>query len=128
MSTLPHDASSRTDSAPLVTTQYTEQDFDAVVREFEAVTDEVGMAKPPATILRDLCRQVADVSHDVFGGEVRITVGRDWEVADWIYFVVDVCAPEDPDEFLARVKEWDVAMHRNVGSQAHLFCLSFDLA
>lgn len=127
MSTLPHDASSRAETPPVVTTQPTAQDFDAVVREFEAVADEVAMPHPPATELRDLCRQVVDVSQRLFPGEVQLTVGRDWEIPDWIYFVVDVHATENPDEFVALVREWNLDVHRIVGSRGELFCLSFDV-
>ncbi|HET6879354.1 MAG TPA: hypothetical protein VFI31_04335 [Pirellulales bacterium] len=125
MSTLPHDASSRIDTAPLVTAQQTEQDLDAVVREFDAVAEEAGMARPPAAELRELCRQVADISRDVIGRDVRIRVGRDWEVADDIYFVADVWTSGTPDDVVARANEWHLAVHELAGEQWRLFCLSF---
>lgn len=124
MSTLPHDSSSRADTAPLVAMEQGEPGFDAVVREFDTVAEEAGMARPSTAELRELCRQVADISHDVFGGQVRIKVGRDWEVADWIYFVVDVWTSGTPDEFVARANEWHLAVHEIAGKQWRLFCLS----
>lgn len=125
MSTVPHDATSRTDSAPLVTTQYTERDFDAVVREFEAVAEEVGVVKPPAGELRDLCRQVAEVSQRLFPGDVTLTVGRDWEIPKEIYFVVDVWTSGAHDEVAAQIREWNLTVHRIEGTGRELFCLSF---
>ena len=114
MSTLPHDAS-RSDTAPVITTQQAEQDFDAIVREFDAVAAEVDMQRPTTAELRDLCREVANISREVFGGDVRVKVGRDREVPDWIYFVVDVLASGTPDGVVARANEWHLAVHETRG-------------
>lgn len=126
MSTLPYDSSSRTDPVPAVAVEGGEQAIEAVVREFACVADEVGMPRPAAAELHELCRQVTDVSRQVFPGDVRIKVGRDWEIPDDIYFVVDVCASGTPDEFVAQVKQWNLAVHRISVNWSGLFCLSFD--
>jgi hypothetical protein len=125
MSTLPHATSSRTNPALLVTTQYSEEDLDAVVREFESVANEVGIACPSAPELRDLCRQVAQVSQRLFPGDVKLTVGRDWGIPDWIYFVVDVWTSGTPDEVIAQIREWNLTVHRIEGKGRELFCLAF---
>lgn len=125
MSTLPYDSSSRTDPVPAVAAAGGDQAFEAVVREFESVADEVGMPRPAAEELHELCRQVAEVSRRVFPGDVRIKVGRDWEAPDWIYFVVDVCASGTPDEFVSHVREWDSSLCRTIGGRMRFFCLAF---
>lgn len=71
MSTLPRDTSDSANAAPLISTEQSEPRFDAVVSEFEAAAEEVGMARPSGTELRDLCRQVADLAVRLFPGDVR---------------------------------------------------------
>lgn len=110
MSTVPHDTSNRADTASLIATGGTEVEFAAVVRDFESIADGVGMPRPPAAELHELCRQVADVSRRIFRGDVKLKVVRDWEIQDDIYFVVDVRTEGTPDEVVAQANEWHLAL------------------
>lgn len=127
MSTLPHDAHSRADSATLITTAQGDSELDSVVWSLESLADEVGMPRPSTDELRDLCRQVVRASRRIFPGDVRIRVGRDREIADDIYFVVEVWTSGTPDEVVARANEWHLAEHEIAGKQWRLFCLSFHI-
>lgn len=125
MSTLPHDARHSADAAPVIATIGNGQQLDALFHEFEAAAEEVGMSRPAATELRELCRQVADISQRIFPGEVSFKLGRDWELPDDIYFLVDVWTSGTPDEVVAKASDWHLAMHEAAGRRWRLFCLSF---
>lgn len=125
MPTLPHDSSRDLEHAPAIMQPRAEAAFGKIIRDFESVADEAGMPRPSAEELRELCGRVIELSWQVFPGGVGMKVSRDLDIPDDVYFVVEVCTSDSPDEFIARVREWDRAMHRAIGSRARLFCLSF---
>lgn len=127
MSTLPYHSSRDLEQSPTVAVRQTEHAFENIVSEFESAADEVGMQRPSTAELRELCRQVVDASHQVFTGDIRLRVGRDREIPDDIYFVVDVRTSGTPDAVLARTNSWHGAAHDILGRQWRLFCLSFHI-
>lgn len=127
MSTLRYEPSSGAGSVPPALTERAEQALQSVVRDLIITADEVNMSRPSEAVLRELLRQVMEISRQMFPGDVRVKVGRDWEVPDDIYFVVDVRSSGTPDEFVARLREWDSAAYRIAGSEMRFFCLTFHM-
>lgn len=130
MSTLPRDPSHADDAMqpmPLMLAARYEQEVDAAVREFEAVAVELGIARPSAAELRDLCRQVAALSDELFSSEIMIAVRGDPEIPGELHFTFYVSVTGDVDDIVALINEWHIKLRQAIGRQAELFCLSFDV-
>lgn len=74
MSTWPRDPSNAANVTPVITPAQHDQQVDAAVHEFVLVAAELDIARPSASELPELCRQVADLSADLFSSEIAIGV------------------------------------------------------
>lgn len=124
---LPSDTAHAGHPAPVVMPAPSERQFDQLVGEFAVAADELRVFRPAEAELRELCRQVASFTSELFPGEMTIEVRHDREIPNDIYFVVDVSAAGSIDDVMARVRQWHFALHRTAGGLADLFCLSFDM-
>ncbi len=130
MSTLPRDSGEVIDAAgraPVIPLARQERNFDEAIRDFISMADELGVARPSDDELRELCRQVAKVSLDLFSGELVIKIIRDPEICDDIYFEFNVRPTGSSDKIADRIWQWSIDLRRAVGNQAEWFSLSFDV-
>lgn len=130
MSTLPRDRGEIIGSAgqtPVVPAARHEQNLDGAIREFTAMVDELEIERPSDDELRGLCQRVAEMSVELFPGDLVVKVERDWEIPDDIYFVFNVRATGSGEEIAARSHQWHVKLGPAAGKRAELFCLSFDV-
>lgn len=93
---------------------------------FESAAEKLGIDCPPAVELRQLCRQVAGFTAELFPGAMDVEVRVDPEIADDLYFVFEVLAAGSADEIVERDAEW----HRRLVGVARrwpgMFRLSVD--
>ena len=64
-------------------------DIDEVARQFDAAAESLGIERPAPAELRQLCRQVAAFTGEVFPGEMAIEIRVDPEIRDDLYLVID---------------------------------------
>lgn len=121
MSTLPQNAAAQRQS-PLITTPHGNR-VEEAVREFETLAHEVGVGRITSQALREVCRQVADLTDTIFPGENRIEVRGDPEIPEELHFTFEVAATGVNDA-VAKNDEWHRSLRRAVGGRAVLFCLS----
>lgn len=130
MSTMPRDSREVTDAAghaPVFPAARQERNFDEAIRDFISMADELGIERPSDDELRDLCRQVAKVSLNLFPGDLVIKIIRDPEIRDDIYFEFNVRPTGSSDEIANRIWQWSIDLRRAVEKQADWFSLSFDV-
>lgn len=130
MSTMPRDSGEVTDAAgraPVFPAARQECNFDEAIGEFTSMVDEMGIARPSDDELRNLCRQVAKVSLDLFPGKLIVKVRPDPEIRGEVFFIFNVRASGNPDEIAGRIWQWHINLRQAVGKGAELFCLSFDV-
>lgn len=127
MSTLPHDpghASRSEVHAPVRLAAYYEQTVDEAVHEFESGAEWLGIPRPPTAELRDVCRQVAAFTAELFPRGVSIKVRNDPEITGDLYFVFEVADVGSVDEIVARHDDWHRRLVDLRGRQPGLVRLS----
>ena len=126
MSTLPRDPTLTADTA-VVSPMRPGHDLEAAAaREFVAMAEEQGTLCLPEPELRELIRQVADLTAEIFGGDMEVEVLGDPEIRGELHFTFEVAARGAVDEIVARENEWHLKVRRLVGTRAELFRFSVD--
>jgi hypothetical protein len=93
---------------------------------FDLAAENLGVDRPPPLELRQLCRQVAGFTAELFPGAMGVEVRVDPEIPDDLYLVFQVGATASVDEIVQRDAEW----HRRLVGVARrwpgMFRLSID--
>ena len=111
MSTVPHDPTDAAHTQPQATVlPVAGAHLDEVVRQFEAAAGNLGVELIPPAELRQLCRQVASFTAELFPGGMAIEMRVDPEIRDDLYLVFEVVGTGDVDNLVACDEQW----HRHV--------------
>lgn len=106
MSTVPRDPTDAAagNVAPVVSS--VRWNPEAAVKEFELAADTLGISRPSARELDEMCRETAAVTGELFGNDWFVEIRVDPEIRDDLYFVFDVRATGSVDELVALDRQW----------------------
>lgn len=126
MSTVPRHPTDTTNTQPRAIVVAASSEIEDAVREFEAAAECIDVDCPSEAELRQLCRQVASFTAELFPRITRIQVKNDPELPDELYILFAVDASGPVDDVLALNDQW----HRRVisveGKWHGLFRLAID--